>query len=140
MRDVRVTEIYVERLKSYGDYSNRRVGLKAILDEGESLKDAYLKLATECETLLELREIEANLEYIKRRREEYERRKEELEKLFNEYNKIRLELTRELRRLSEEVSKIEKLVEEKELKVKESILEKLRKIRMALGWYGYDDP
>jgi len=133
-----VTEIYVERLKSYGDFSNRRIGLKAILDEGENLKEAYLKLAAECETLLEIGEIEVNLEYVKQRREEYERRKEELEKLYNEYNKIRVELAGELRRLSEEISKIERLVEEKELKLKESILEKLRKIRLALGMY--DDP
>ena len=135
---MRVVEIYVERLKSYGDFSNRRIGLKAILDEGESLKDAYLKLATECETLLEIREIEADLERVKQMREEYEKRREELEKLFNEYNKIRTELGSELRKLAEEISKIERLVEERELKLKKSILEKLRKIRLALGWY--DDP
>ena len=135
---MRVVEIYVERLKSYGDFSNRRIGLKAILDEGESLKDAYLELATECETLLEIREIEADLERVKQLKEEYEKRKEELEMLFDEYNKIRTELRNELRKLAEEISRIERLAEEGELKLKESILEKLRKIRIALGWY--DDP
>jgi len=131
---MKVVEIYVERLKSYGDFSNRRVGLRAVLDGGENVKDAYLKLARECETLLDLRDIEADIELVERRKKEYEERYKELQTLVEEYNKIREELRSELRNISEELSKIERLYEEKELKLKESILEKLRRIRQAIGY------
>ena len=131
---MKVVEIYVERLKSYGDFSNRRVGLRAVLDSGENVRDAFLKLARECETLLDLRDIEADIELVERRKKEYEERYKELQTLVEEYNKIREELRSELRNISEELSKIERLYEEKELKLKESILEKLRRIRQAIGY------
>jgi len=131
---MKVVEIYVERLKSYGDFSNRRVGLRAVLDGEENVRDAFLKLARECETLLDLRDIEADIELVERRKKEYEERYKELQTLAEEYNKIREELRSELRNISEELSKIERLYEEKELKLKESILEKLRRIRQAIGY------
>jgi len=61
---VRITEIYVERLKSYGDYSNRTVGLKAVLDENDDVDEAYRELAGKCETLLKLQEIEADKKLV----------------------------------------------------------------------------
>ena len=127
-------EIYVERLKSYGDYSNRRVGLRAVLDDGENVRDAFLKLAQECETLLDIGKIESDIELLKQKKKEYEEWYKELQAAAEEYHKIREELRSELRNISDELSKIERLVEEKELKVKESILEKLRKIRQAIGY------
>ena len=132
---MRVVEIYVERLKSYYDYSNRRVGLRALLDEGEDLREAYLRLAGECETLLDLKEIESERELIEERRREYERRVEELRKIRDEYHEIREELVRELNKLAEEVSRVEKLVETKGLRLREAVLEKLRRIRSAIGFY-----
>ena len=129
---MRVTEIYVERLESYDDFSNRKVGLRAILDERENPRDVFLRLARECETLLEIGEIESDIEFVERKKKEYERRKEELKTVLDEFHKIREELGGELRKLLEEVSRVERLVEEKELKLKESILERLRKIKSAL--------
>ena len=131
---MKVVEIYVERLKSYGDFSNRRVGLRAVLDSGENVRDAFLKLARECETLLDLRDIEADIELVEKRKKEFEERYKELLAVKEEYDKIREELRSELRNISEELSKIERLYEEKELKLKESILEKLRRIRQAIGY------
>lgn len=132
---MKIVEIYVERLKSYGDYSNRKVGLKAILDEGEDIEQTYLELARKCETLLDIQQIEAKREeleyYIKR----YEERKKELEQLKEEYYKIREELNSELIELRKEVERILTLAEQKHLKIKDEIIEKLKQIRNALGWY-----
>ena len=136
---MRVTEIYVERLKSYGDFSNRRLGLKAVMDEGEDLKEAYLKLAQTCETLLDIQEIQAEISAIELQKKIYEERRKELEQLKEDYYKIRSELLRELNELRNELEKIERLAEEKQLKLKDGLLDKLRKIRSALGFgYNYD--
>ena len=132
---VRVTEIYVERLKSYGDYSNRRVGLKAVLGDGEDPKEAYLKLARECETLLDIQDIEAKKEVLEWHIRQYEERKKELEKAREEFNQIRQELEKELNSLAEELSKIERLAEEKQISLSQKVIEKLRAIRRALGYY-----
>ncbi|GEM_PF-3214927 len=135
---MRVVEIYVERLKSYGDYSNRKVGLRAILDEGEDLREAYLKLAGECESLLEIKEIEARREAVEQQLKYYEERRRELEKAREEFEQIRSELSKSLRDLIETLEKIERLAEEKQLKLSEKIIEKLRSIRRALGYYDCD--
>ena len=134
---MKITEIYVERLKSYGDYSNRRVGLRAVLEEGENVKEAYLKLAGECESLLELQEIRTRKELIEMEMKQYQERLEDLKKVKEEYVKIREELMNELNKLVEEIGKIEKLAEEKQLKLSEKIIERLRAIRRALGYF-YD--
>ena len=134
----RIVEIYVERLKSFGDYSNRRVGLRAILDENEDVKEVYLKLARECETLLEIQDIEAKKELLEWHIRQYEERRKELEKVREEFNKIRGELEKELQELADELRKIEKLAEERQIKFSERVLEKLRSIRRAI--YGYYDP
>ncbi|RLG85438.1 MAG: hypothetical protein DRO39_05605 [Thermoprotei archaeon] len=133
---MRIVEIHVERLKSYSDYSNRSIRLVARLDEGEDVKEAYLKLAKECETLLELQKIEADKSSIEAQIKSYEQRKKELEKIWNEFLKIREEIEKGLRSLEEELEKIERLAEEKQIKLSEKVLEKLRSIRRAL--YGYD--
>ena len=132
---MKITRIYVERLKSYGDYSNRRVGLEAVLDGDENVEEVYTKLASLAETLLDKQEIQAKREAVEEEMKRYQERIEELEKVRDEYVKIREELTSELNRLAEEISKIEKLVEEKQLKLKDSILEKLRKIRHAVEFW-----
>jgi len=134
---MRITEIYVERLKSYGDYSNRRIGLKAIIDEGEDLKEAYMDLARKCEELLDIQQIEAKTTEVEYFIKRYEERKKELEQLKEEYCEIREELNEELNGLRRELERIERLAEEKHLKLKDEILEKLRKIRNAisLGFY-----
>ena len=135
---MRITEIYVERLKSYPDYSNRTVGLKAVLDEGENVEEAYRKLAEQCETLLEIQEIRANKKLIDLELMRYEERKKELEKARQEFQEIREHLENELRELQEELMKIERLAEEKQLKLSEKIIEKIRSIRRALGFYDPD--
>jgi len=135
---VRITEIYVERLKSYGDYSNRSVGLKAILDENDNVDEVYKQLAGKCETLLEIQEIEANKKLIDLELMSYEERKKELEKARQEFQEIRKQLENELRELHEELMKIERLAEEKQLKLSEKIIEKIRSIRRALGFYDPD--
>ena len=135
---MKITEIYVERLKSYPDYSNRTVGLKAVLDEGENVEEAYRKLAEQCETLLEIQEIRANKKLIDLELMRYEERKKELEKARQEFQEIREHLENELRELQEELMKIERLAEEKQLKLSEKIIEKIRSIRRALGFYDPD--
>ena len=135
---MRITEIYVERLKSYPDYSNRTVGLKAVLDEGENVEEAYRKLAEQCETLLEIQEIRANKKLIDLELMRYEERKKELEKARQEFQEIREHLENELRELQEELMKIERLAEEKQLKLSEKIIEKIRSIRRALDFYDPD--
>ena len=133
---MRVVEIYVERLKSYGDYSNRKVGLRAVLEEGEDLKEAYLSLARACETLLEIQGIEANIAEVELYTKVYEERKRELERLREEYRKIREELSEELSGLRQELEKVERLIEEKRVRLKDEVIERLRRIRSALT--GFD--
>ena len=132
---VRITEVYVERLKSYGDFSNRRVGLRAVLDENDDVKDVYKRLAEECETLLELQEINVKKELVEKEKELYQRRLDELRKLKEEYFVIREELSKELDKLNETLAKIEELAQERQLKLSEKIIEKLRAIRRAIGYY-----
>ena len=135
---MKVVEIYVERLKSYGDYSNRTVGLRAVLDEGESVEEAYRKLAEQCETLLEIQRIEADKKLVEMQLTAYEERRKELEKARQEFQEIREKLEEELGELHEQLLKIEKLAEEKQLKLSEKIIEKIRSIRKALGFYDPD--
>ena len=132
---MRITEIYVERLKSYPDYSNRSVGLKAVLDENDNVDEVYRELAGKCETLLKLQEIEADKKLVEWQIKQYEERKKELEKARQEFQEIREQLENELRELQEELMKIERLAEEKQLKLSEKIIEKIRSIRRALGFY-----
>ena len=132
---MRITEIYVERLKSYGDYSNRSVGLKAVLDENDNVDEVYKQLVGKCETLLEIQEIEANKKLIDLELMSYEERKKELEKARQEFQEIRKQLENELSSLNEQLLKIEKLAEEKQLKLSEKIIEKIRSIRRALDFY-----
>jgi len=134
----RVTKVYVERLKSYGDYSNRKLGVEVELSEGEDFHEVYLRLAKEVETLLELQHIEADKEIVEARRKILEERKEKLEVVREELRKLSQEIREELSKLEEELEKVEKLIEERKPKLTDEILEKLRKIRAALGWY--DDP
>jgi len=138
---MKIVEIHVERLKSYPDYSNRSIRLVAKLDEGEDVKEAYLKLAQEAETLLELQKIEADKEVVEARIRSYEERKKELEKMIGEFEAIRESLMNELESLRKELEAIERLAEEKQLKLSEKILEKLRAIRRAVSGYpSYLDP
>jgi len=132
---MKITEIYVERLKSYGDYSNRRVGLRAVLDENDSVEEAYRKLAEMCETLVEMQEIRSRREILEKEIKEYEGRYEALRKIKEEYAKIRDELLSELNRLREELEKIELLAEEKHLKLRDEIISKIREIRRALNFF-----
>jgi len=128
---MKITRIYVERLKSYGDYSNRTVGLEAILDENEGVKEAYLKLAQECETLLELKEIRAKKEELERELEALEKKKKLFEEACNECRKLRKELEYELERLHSTLQEIESVAEEK-LKFQDKIMERLKAIKDTL--------
>jgi len=135
---MKITEIYVERLKSYDDYSNRSIGLKAVLDEGDNVDEVYKQLANKCETLLEIQEIEADKRLVEFHIRQYEERKKELEKARQEFLEIRKQLENELNALREQLLKIEKLAEEKQLKLGEKVVEKLRSIRRLLE--PFDDP
>ena len=135
---MKITEIYVERLKSYDDYSNRSIGLKAVLDEGDNVDEVYKQLANKCETLLEIQEIEADKRLVELHIRQYEERKKELEKARQEFLEIRKQLENELNALREQLLKIEKLAEEKQLKLGEKVVEKLRSIRRLLE--PFDDP
>jgi len=135
---VKVTKVYVERLKSYGDYSNRKLGVEAELSEGEDFHEVYLRLAKEVETLLELQHIEADKEIVEARRKILEERKEKLEAVREELRKLSQEIREEFSKLEEELENIEKLIEERKPKLTDEIIEKLRKIRAAIAWY--DDP
>ena len=135
---VKVTKVYVERLKSYGDYSNRKLGVEAELSDGEDFHEVYLRLAKEVETLLELQHIEANKAVLEARRAELEERKRELMAAREELRKLGQEIREELSKLEEELEKVEKLIEERKPKLTDEVLEKLRKIRAAIAWY--DDP
>ena len=133
---VRVVEIHVERLKSYGDYSNRSVRLVARLDEGEDVREAYMRLAREAETLLEIQKISADKELVEAEMRSYEERVRELKAIREEFEEVRGSLVRELESLRGELEKIERLAEEKQLKLSEKIIEKIRAIRRAIYGYG----
>jgi len=135
---MKIVEIHVERLKSYPDYSNRSIRLVAKLDEGEDVKEAYLKLAQEAETLLELQKIEADKKAVESQVKALQERRDELLMLREDLRLIREAIGKELRKLEEELQKIERLAEEKQLKLSEKIIEKLRAIRRAVS--GYDLP
>ena len=137
---MKIIEIHVERLKSYPDYSNRSVRLVAKLEENEDVKEAYLKLAKECETLLEIQKIEADKELIESRIRSYEERKKELEKMMEEFNEIRSKIVEELRSLEKELEVIERLANEKQIKLSEKIIRKLSAIRRAIGYNFLEDP
>ena len=134
----RVTRIYVERLKSYGDYSNRRVGLEAVVDENEDIKEVYMDLAKACETLLDIQDIKARTEEMEYFIKRYEERKKELERLKNEYHEIREELNNELMNLRRDIDKIMELIESKGIRLRDEVIEKLKRIRNAL--YPWFDP
>lgn len=130
---MRVVEVYVERLKSYGDYSNRRLGLKAVLDDGEDYRDVYVKLAAEVETLLEKERIEADKASVEAEIKAYEKRVQELRKLRDEFIEMRSQVLKGLAELEKELEKYEKRIEEGSFPLK--LLEKLREIRRAIGFY-----
>ena len=133
---MRVVEIHVERLKSYGDYSNRSVRLVARLDEGEDVREAYMRLAREAETLLEIQKISADKELVEAEMRSYEERVRELKAIREEFEEVRGSLVRELESLRGELEKVERLAEEKQLKLSEKIIEKIRAIRRAIYGYG----
>ena len=130
---MRITEIYVERLRSYPDYSNRSVGLKAVLDEGDDVVEVYRELAGRCEALLRIQEIQVNIEDVEKQLKRYEEARQRLEKAKEEFEEIREQLTAELKRVSEEVEKIHKQLMDQEIELNDNILKKLRKIREALS-------
>ncbi|RLE42629.1 hypothetical protein DRJ19_03785 [Candidatus Woesearchaeota archaeon] len=82
---MKVTEIYVERLLSDPiSYSNRRLGVKVIIGEGEDWKEAFFKYASEIETLLEEAKIVKDKEQIEKRIKELEEVKKQLQELEKE--------------------------------------------------------
>ncbi|MEM2512707.1 MAG: hypothetical protein QXU81_00080 [Candidatus Bathyarchaeia archaeon] len=133
-----VTRIYVERLKSFGDYSNRCVGLEAMLNEEDNLREAYLRLASEAETLLEIQNIETDKQWVDLQRKDLEDRVEKLRQAKKEYEAIRDEVVLVLSELAKKLEEIETLAEQKHLKLGERVLEKIREIRRAIQYF--EDP
>ena len=131
---MRVSRIHVERLKSYGDYSNRAVRLEADLDPDDDLEAVYRELASRAETLLEISEIQAEKSWVEAEMERLKQRKEELEKLREEYYEIREELRKALSEVYWQLKKIEDLALSGQAKLSEKIIEKLAAIRRAIGF------
>lgn len=122
---MRITEIAVRRLKSFGDYSNVAVELRAALGPNDDVDTVYEALLTKVEELIELsrdlERAEAVAREVERRRAELRSEVEALERALEEYTGA----VEELRRVRDEL--VRALEEARRaLSAKGSLLERLR--------------
>jgi len=124
---VRVTEIAVRRLKSFGDFSNIAVELRAALAPSDDVEKVFEALLTKIEELIELgRDLEyaaALSQEIEKKRKELRSEVEALEKTLDEY----MAAVEELKKVRDVLSK--ELEEARELlRRRGSVLDRIRNL------------